>query len=250
MQFSIDAYLARIGLTDRPSVDRSGLEILQRAHLSAVAFENLDVYAGSGVRTDLAWSIDKVVGRGRGGWCFEVNGAFSGLLAQLGFPVKRLLATVLLPPPSDVPSHMTLEVQLDQSYLVDVGFGDSFIRPLILDVSEVQDGGSGQYQLADDEGVYTLSGISANGTLSPQYRFDRTGHSLADYTEHSQRLQTDRELKWSQAPFATRLLSGGPDRVTLLEDTLKLRTDGAWTQEPVSEADWPSVLSRWFSMES
>lgn len=245
----MDAYLGRIGLTDRPTVDRYGLEILQRAHLSAVAFENLDVYAGREVRTDLEWSLAKVVERGRGGWCFEVNGAFSGLLEQLGFPVKRLLATVLLQPSSEVPSHMTLEVNLDQPYLVDVGFGDSFIRPLILEVSDVQDGGSGDYRLVEESGIYTLSSVSADGAPSPQYRFDRTAHRLADYTEHSQRLQTDRGLKWSQAPFATRLLSGGPDRVTLLKDTLKRRKDGEWTEEPVSEADWPAVLDRWFSME-
>ena len=250
MRSSVNAYLERIGLTERPTVDVVGLETLQRAHLSAVPFENLDVFAGRRVRTDLEWSVAKVVERGRGGWCFEVNGAFSELLSQLGFRVKRLLATVLLAPPSDVPSHMTIEVTLDRAYLVDVGFGDSFIRPLMIDASHVQDGASGDYLLHNEKGVYTLSSIAADGTAHPQYRFDRTAHQLTDYTEHSERLQTDRGLKWSKAPFATRLLSGGPDRVTLLKDTLKMRTNGAWTEEPVQQADWATELDRWFSMKA
>jgi arylamine N-acetyltransferase len=42
-------YLARIALSEAPPVDICGLEILQRAHLTAVPFENLDVYARRGV---------------------------------------------------------------------------------------------------------------------------------------------------------------------------------------------------------
>jgi len=250
MRSSVGAYLERIGLDERPSIDVAGLEILQRAHLSAVPFENLDVYAQRGVRTDLEWSVEKVVERGRGGWCFEVNGAFSDLLVRLGFRVKRLLATVLLPPASDLPSHLTLEVMLERSYLVDVGFGDSFIRPLALDVTDRQDGGSGDYVFEDRDGIFTLSRIAPDGSLDPQYRFDRTSHEMTDFREHSERLQADAELSWRKKPFATRLLAGGPDRVTLLEDTLKFRRDGTWTEESVSVDDWETELDRWFSMRA
>jgi len=250
MGTDVDDYLKQIGLDERPSLDVVGLEALQRAHLSAVPFENLDVYARRGVRTDLEWSVSKIVERGRGGWCFEVNGAFSDLLTRLGFRVKRLLATVLLPPSSDLPSHLTLEVILDRSYLVDVGFGDSFIRPLVLDLQDPQDGGSSDYILQSRDGIFTLSQVAVDGTLNPQYRFDRAPHEMKDYTEHSERLQADRELSWSKKPFATRLLSGGPDRVTLLKDTLKIRRDGVWTEEPVSGDDWETELDRWFSMKA
>jgi len=248
MRTDVDDYLERIGLVERPSLDIAGLEILQRAHLTAVPFENLDVYEQRRVRTDLEWSVTKVVERGRGGWCFEVNGAFSELLAQLGFCVRRLLATVLLA--SLLPSHLTLEVMLDRSYLVDVGFGDSFIRPLILDTTNHQDGGSGDYVLQSEDGTFTLFAVEADGRMNPQYRFDRTPRDMRDYTEHSDRLQDDRELNWSKKRFATRLLAGGPDRVTLLQDTLKFRRNGVWTQEPVSEADWDTELERWFSMKA
>ncbi|MFV2001077.1 MAG: arylamine N-acetyltransferase [Acidimicrobiia bacterium] len=250
MGTNVDAYLERIGLNERPSIDLAGLETLQRAHLSAVPFENLDVYARRGVHTDLEWSVAKVVERGRGGWCFELNGAFSDLLTRLGFRVHRLLATVLLPPPSNVPSHLTIEVVLDQSYLVDVGFGDSFIKPLILDVGDVQDGGSGNYALESHDGIFTLCEVAPDGLRHPQYRFDRTPRVMEDYNEHSERLQTDLSLMWTKTPFATRLLSGGPDRVTLLEDTLKFRTNGVWTEQPVSKLDWDTELDRWFSMKA
>ncbi len=181
-------YLARIGLNQAPPLDVGGLELLQRAHLTAVPFENLDVYAKRGVTTSLDWSLPKIVDRRRGGWCFELNGAFSSLLMELGFDVRRLGATVLLPHASDYVSHLTLEVMLDVPYLVDVGFGDTFIKPLRLDLQNSQDGGSGVFVITADAGYRTLSRISDDGSFAPEYRLDPTEWSLKDFDSASQRL--------------------------------------------------------------
>ena len=241
-------YLERIGLSETPPLDVFGLEILQRAHMTAVPFENLDVFARRGVETGLDWSIPKVVDRRRGGWCFELNGAFSALLADLGFEVKRLSGTVLLPNSSDDPSHLALEVDLGDAYLVDVGFGDSFIRPLLLDSDGVQDGGSDGFVIEHDGDERTLCRVGRNGLHEELYRFDRTGWDFTDFDDASHRLQTVPGLSWTRARFATRLLDGGPDRVTLLEDRIKFRRNGEWTQEPVTADEWESLLDRWFGL--
>ena len=47
----VERYLRRIGLTDAVSVDRDGLETLQRAHLTEIPFENLHIAAGIGTKT-------------------------------------------------------------------------------------------------------------------------------------------------------------------------------------------------------
>ena len=91
----VDRYLDRIGYTGPIRLDVACLEALQRAHMTAAPFENLDVSRGRPVRTDVEWGLDKVVDRRRGGWCFELNGAFSVLLEALGFSVTRLGAAVL-----------------------------------------------------------------------------------------------------------------------------------------------------------
>jgi N-hydroxyarylamine O-acetyltransferase len=241
-------YLARIGLSESPPLDVGGLEMLQRAHLTSVPFENLDVYARRGVETGLDWSVPKIVERRRGGWCFELNGAFGSLLSALGFIVRQLGATVLLSPASSDPSHLTLEVTLDIPYLVDVGFGDTFIRPLRLEHDGVQDGVSGEFVIAVDGDMRTLSQVQGDGTLEPQYRFGTQEWALKDFDDASQRLQNTSGLSWTRAYFATRLLDGGPDRVTLLNDRIKFRRDGEWTEKPVAGDAWAEELSRWFSM--
>jgi N-hydroxyarylamine O-acetyltransferase len=241
----IDAYLERIGYRDRLAVDRETLEALQRAHLTTVPFENLDVYNRVPVSTDTDWSLAKVVERGRGGWCFELNGAFACLLAAVGFPVARLGAAVLLGGPSAKVTHLALEVGIDRPYLVDVGFGESFCRPLALDKAGPQDGGSGTFELIPGRQGTTLARYD-DGAPAAQYRFKRVNLLMADFEPASQHLQADKSLPWHKRAFATRLLDGGPDRVTLVGNQLKLQRGGSITETPVSDERWAETLHRWF----
>ena len=81
----IQAYLDRIGVRMRePSVDY--LDELVYAHQCTVPFENLDVYEyRRAVSLETGKLFDKIVTRGRGGYCFELNGLFVALLCALGF---------------------------------------------------------------------------------------------------------------------------------------------------------------------
>jgi N-hydroxyarylamine O-acetyltransferase len=246
---SVEAYLRRIGLTEAPAADFDGLATLQAAHLSTVPFENLDVHARTGVRTDTEWSLPKIVERRRGGWCFENNGAFGWLLREIGFDVTYTGAYVLLEPPdTEHMSHLCLIVEIDQPYLVDVGFGDSFIGPLPIDGQGIDDGNA-IHAVVFEEPWFTLVEVNANVIeVSPSqrqlYRFERIARSLPDFDIESDRLQHG--SSFTDKPFATRLIDGGPDRVTLLEDRIKLRRNGEWTEEPVQPNDWDTVYTKWF----
>ena len=243
-------YLARIGLNDAPGLDRAGLETLQRSHLTRVPFENLDVYHRRGVSTDPVRSTAKIVEGGRGGWCFELNGSFAWLLEELGFRVTRLGATVVLDGATDgpQPSHASIRVDLDRPYLVDVGFGDSFIRPLPLDEDGPHAGGTGYYDFHRDGHSITLRSREDAG-WTDQYRFSMEPVVPTDFDPSNRFLQTSPTTHFTSKPFATRLLEGGPGRVTLVHDRLKLRRDGEWTETPVSPGDWPGVLNEWFGMD-
>ena len=126
----VDRYLARIGV-DPGSMrsDLDGLTLLQHAHLATVPFENLDLVFADGVAHDRRAALAKIVDDRRGGWCFELNGAFGRLLEALGFDVSLLGAAVLLDGPSTVLEHLALEVSGGvgriEPHFVDVGFGDS-----------------------------------------------------------------------------------------------------------------------------
>lgn len=245
----VAAYLSRIRLAGDIAPNLVNLEKLQRAHLTWVPFENLHVYHRRGVETTPEWSVPKIVDRGRGGWCFELNGAFGTLLEALGYEVARLGAVVLFGDTDafPVPDHLTLRVQLDRPYLVDVGFGESFIKPLPLDSEGPHNGGTGQFGFEFNGDETTLLAFE-DGTPVPQFCFDSTPRVPADFDQSSRKLQTQPTSRWTETPFATRLLDGGPDRVTLLSDRIKFLRNGNWTEEPVAEADWAALLDQWFDL--
>jgi N-hydroxyarylamine O-acetyltransferase len=246
---TVNRYLERMGLSAAPAADLDGLRTLMQAHLSTVPFEALDVFVGRRVHTSLDHSVSKIVDSNRGGWCYENNGSFGALLRSLGFDVLNLGAAVLLDGPTTVIDHLCLEVTLDGSWLVDVGFGDSFTVPLDLNRRGPQDGLDATYELIDSSQGLTLTQHDDAGVPVPQYRFRRVHHELVEFTGASDALQDNPDLHWSNKRFATRLIDGGPDRVTLLGDRLKIRRDGVETEEPVADDEWVGVLQEWFSIE-
>lgn len=245
----LDRYLARIGFDRRVETDRATLEALQRAHLTAVPFENLDVYTGSGVRTDLAWSLDKVVRRGRGGWCFELNGAFSALLEAIGFGVTRMAATVIEgDTPAPTPDHLTLRVDLDRPYLVDVGFGASGpIHPLALDRTDAQDGGFTEFRISSVNSDRVLERRRNDGSWLSEFRFSMVDREMSAFEPASQRLQAG-PGHFTDAPFATRLIDGGPDRISLTPERLVIHRGEVVEETPVPTAAWDDTLRSCFGI--
>ena len=241
----VAAYLEWIGFGGPPQIDRATLAQLQRLHMTAVPFENLFITQGIHLPTDAESSYDKIVRQGRGGWCFELNGAFGALLEAIGFRVTLLGAAVLLDGPNQVIEHATLEVVADQPYLVDVGFGDSFIQPLALNRAGPQDGGNGTYELIGSPQGTTLT-RHVDGLPTPEYRFKRVALTLDDFTAVSDSMQVDPDKSWCSKPFATRLLDGGPDRVTVTRHHRKLIREDSVDEQPLAGDAWEQELIDWF----
>src|SRR4051812_48628397 len=89
------AYFARIGHAGRRAPTLPALSGIVAAHATAIPFENLDVLLGRGARLDSGAVVDKLVHRGRGGYCFEHNTLLLHALQALGFDVTGLAARVL-----------------------------------------------------------------------------------------------------------------------------------------------------------
>lgn len=131
----LSAYFDRIGYSGRRAPDLATLDSLMRAHIAAVPFENLDVQLGNRVTIDIPSVFAKLVGRRRGGWCYENNGLFGWALGELGFEVRRVSAGVLRSARGDsaLGNHLALIVTIeDKPWLVDVGFGGTQAAPIPL----------------------------------------------------------------------------------------------------------------------
>src|SRR4051794_3734681 len=121
------SYLDRIGYAGPRRPDLQTLQGVVAAHATSLPFENIDALLGRGIRLDTASLMGKLVGGGRGGYCFEQNTLLLHALRGLGFAVEGFSARVLWGRPEGDPtarSHMLLRVSLPEGdFLADVGFG-------------------------------------------------------------------------------------------------------------------------------
>lgn len=139
----LQRYFDRIGYRGPCRPDTDVLAALQAAHVCSVPFENLDVQFGCTLTTAVDAAYDKIVTRGRGGWCYEQNGLFGWALAEIGFDVTRVAAAVMRHERGEISkaNHLCLLVRppgSDEIILADVGFGGSMLRPIRLCASAHQ----------------------------------------------------------------------------------------------------------------
>lgn len=244
----IDAYLARIDYSGPRTATLETLRGLHRAHLLAIPFENLDIHIGREIVLDEARIIAKIVGERRGGFCYELNGAFAGLLRALGFQVSLLSAGAAPPGGGFGPEfdHMLLRVDLDEPWLADVGFGDCFVEPIRAS-GEIQPDGERSFQVLLDGERYILRRRDGDGDWNSQYRFTMTPHALADFAGMCHFHQTSPESHFLRSRVCSRLTPAG--RTSLTNDRLIVTEDGRRHETPITgDAAFADALRQHFGI--
>jgi N-hydroxyarylamine O-acetyltransferase len=239
----LDAYFARIGYDGGREATLATLRALQRLHTAAIAFENLDPFMGRPVPLDLDALMDKLVRRGRGGYCQEQNHLFRAVLEALGFHVTGLAARVIWGRPDGSPggrTHMLLLIDLAEGrHMVDVGFGGTTLTgPVRLDSEAPQETPHERFRLVRLDDGFRLEAEVA-GAWQQIYRFDLRPQLPIDYEIANfyvstaptspfvtglmaARTASDRRLALSGARFAVHHL-GGPTERRTLENAAALR---------------------------
>jgi len=246
-----NAYLERINYQGPLQPTAETLRQLQVAHLLTVPFENLSIHSDEPIVLDDESLFEKVVNRRRGGFCYELNGLFAALLRKLGFKVEMLSARVANADGEFGPDfdHMTLLVTLDQRWLVDVGFGDSFREPLLLDERGVQMQGERVYRIDTEGQHFILMQRVTDGEWKAQYRFNLQPYNYADYAAMCHYHQTSPESHFTQAPVCTRATANG--RVTISNGRFITTAGQAERKEVVvsSDEEFAELLREHFGIE-
>ncbi|SNC77539.1 N-hydroxyarylamine O-acetyltransferase [Hymenobacter gelipurpurascens] len=245
-------YLARIHYPGTPSVTFNSLAELQHCHMRAVPFENLAIHYQQPILLNEDRLFRKIVGNRRGGFCYELNGLFAQLLQEIGFTVTLISAEVCQSDGTFGPAfdHLALLVELDDVFLVDVGFGDSFIRPLRLQQRGSQMQGTTAYLIRQEGDTYVLHHkklAEPGADWKPHYRFTRQARQLADFSPMCHYHQTSPESHFTHKRVCSRATVEG--RVTFSDQRLVV-TQGASRTETIleSEAEFSQALQAHFSI--
>lgn len=169
----VDAYLKRIGVERRSELTKAYLDKLVFAHQCAVPFESTYI---SEYKKPILLDTDslyrKIVLERRGGYCFELNGAFHLLLKGLGFDAWSCPCRVTLGASDDDILRPVLHrgnvVRLENKlYFCDVGFGGPMPKGAVAFAdTDVQELGGERFKMEMiSHGKYRLKRITRDGTL-------------------------------------------------------------------------------------
>jgi N-hydroxyarylamine O-acetyltransferase len=248
----IDAYLNRLGYHGPRAPTLETLHHLHRTHLLVVPFENLDISRGTAIVLDERQLFDKIVGRRRGGFCYELNGLFAALLRGLGYDVTMLSARVRqeggFGPEFD---HLTLRVeggQLAGPHLADVGFGECFREPLPLADGAERVDGALAYRLKRSGAAWQLHERDAAGDWQAAYAFTLEPRQLFDFEAMCHYHQTSPDSHFTQGRVCSLATPDG--RITLRDQRLIVTRGGQREERPIeSEAAFGATLRDVFGIE-
>lgn len=242
-----DAYLRRLGAA-RPARPTAGsLRELHLRHLRTVPFENLSIHLGEDVTLTAEAVFDKVVTAGRGGICYELNGAFAELLTSLGHRVELLQGRVHGKDGAPGIPYDHLALRVDGRWLADVGFGDHSAYPLDLDEPGEQKDPGGVFLVrpAPDDAERGGGGdleVLRDGV--PVYRLETRPRVLADFVTGAWWHRTSPESGFTRGPVCSRLTADG-GRITLRDHTLiATSADGGRTEEELTDDEEVRALYR------
>ena len=240
----IDSYLRRIEYDGPRRPSAAALRGLHRQHLFTVPFENLDVPLGTPIVLDRTLIYDKIVARRRGGFCYELNGLFGALLQELGFRVEMLSARVRRENGGFGPEfdHMLLKVHLEEPWLVDVGFGDSFVDPIAFHAGGADQVNGHRYVVLPKDGEWQLRREDGKGQV-PLYAFRDVPHDLADYRDMCDFHQSSLESHFTRSWICSRATPYG--RITIANMSLIVTRGGEREERQLSsEAELRGCLDQ------
>jgi N-hydroxyarylamine O-acetyltransferase len=224
-----EAYLRRIGAAPATAADAAGLRSLHRAHQMAVPFENLSIHLTEPISLAEEDLVEKIIRRGRGGFCYELNGLFALLLEVLGAQVTRVAARVHgdghLGPPFDHLALIVLASDRSGPWLADVGFGSHTDYPLLLESRTDQPDPAGVFRLTDVED----GDVDVLKDGKPQYRIEMRPRQLDDFLPTCWYQQTSPSSHFTQSTICSRLTDDG--RVSISGRTLIKTSGGARSEE-------------------
>lgn len=245
-----EEYLKRLNYNGEINPDLKLFKTLHKSHLLNIPFENLDIHTDKKIILSESHLSDKILKRNRGGYCYELNGMFYLLLKELGFNVKMLSARV-----NNGNSdwgmeydHLTLLVELDDLWLADVGFGDNFLEPILINEIKPQQNINGWYLISDYDNYYLkLSKSSVNDVYTDEYIFTLTERKWNEFEGMNLYHQTSADSHFTKNKLCTKATDTG--RITLTDKKLTITENGNKTiNEIMGVEDFNKKLKRFFNI--
>lgn len=247
----LDAYAIRLVSPLPEETTLEALTRLQHLHMSAIPFENIDVFLKRGISLTRASLVSKILKGQRGGYCFELNLLYADLLKALGFRVSQHLGRVWLRDPPQTPprNHLTHIVELGEGrFLTDVGFGARAPRvPLNIQSETPVDDGDGYVRMVATSDHEKMVQRLHGDTWQNQYSFELQSAEDSDLESANHYMATHPNSHFRHGLFIGLFDSTG--RTGLWNNRLTDRQGEEMTEDHLPSFDaWEAVLKDRFGI--
>ncbi len=240
-------YLARIDYQGTLLPTLENLRQLQKQHLLHIPFENWYIHHNIPITLDNNSLFRKIVEQKRGGFCYELNGLFFNLLQTLTFDVRLVSAQVYSVSTDSYGKkfdHMAIIAIIDeQSYLVDVGFGEFAFYPLKIVPNVVLHDQRGEFFIKKSQSYFIVCKKSEKD-FQPVYRFTSIPRQLSDFKAMCHYHQTSPESHFTRKRLLSLATENG--RITISGHQLFIREKNQLTEKTLPD-DVNRVIKQYFS---
>ena len=245
-----DAYLQRIGWSGPCTPDRDTLDRLVLLHQRSVPFEDLDIFPEpKPIGLDPESLFRKVVEQRRGGFCFELNGAFLLLLRAIGFDAYGCMCRVAANRDflGNLAHRATL-VRLDgRLYLCDVGLGGP-MAPFAVEVSPIPQTRMGETYWVEptEEGWFLQWRLDEAENKTPVIIFAPIPLLPKDFEPLCQALVNNPESSFRCHRIVNLRTSDG--HLNLRDNLLTIRDSSGKREMNIPENELPQLLKNLFGL--
>jgi len=247
----IKDYLKRIGFEGEAKADYDTLYELQYRHFLSVPYENLDILNKVDLSLDCGDLYKKVVERGRGGYCFELNALFNWLLCAIGFKTTTYFARFLLDEP-DIKQvmrrHRIMRVEIDgEYYLADVGVGSIVPeRPLKLVENEETEIRGVTYKFKKEPFLGWVLNILRKGEWVRLYSFTEEEQQEIDFVQPNFYCQYHPDSIFNKKNMVAIRTEAG--KYSIDGNIFKVMENGVTTDKECTDAEIVEIMGKYFGI--
>ena len=246
-----DLYLERIEAEFDGKADLENLNHLIVCHQRTVPFENLAMSENWGsIDLDPEALFKKVVTDRRGGFCFELNGAFLLLLKGLGYDAFGVMARIGVPFVGKLLPlhHRGIVVALDGTeYYLDVGLGGPKPECAIPFTGEKKTANGKTYWIEETERGWKMLRNANQGEDSSCVIFAPIAMLPFDFKGNCMNLIAAGDTIFHK----NRIVNINADEgfTSIENNTITIETQGGKIEREYSEEEFPALLKQYFGID-
>ncbi|PZD97169.1 arylamine N-acetyltransferase [Paenibacillus sambharensis] len=251
-------FRGRIGYTNTDKLSFTDLNDILELTGRTIPFENMCIMENRIQPVTIPGLVDKILIKGEGGLCYELNTLFHAFLLANGFDAALVRGIVYNAEKQAYSAagrtHVTIMLQHDGChYIADTGFGGNLPLRLVPMTGEPVESANGHFRVRPAEGEHAEHGDQLfemklrhkDDDWRPGFAFDsKQPIGLEECNSIQRTIAEHSESNFNKRPLITRLTTSGS--ITLTDTSLTISDNGVIHKETIQPKQFAELRVQYF----